>query len=310
MDFDSFSGFLRNDLVKDIGSKPQQFKDSVLLIAERLHQKLDLAKDHLIKNGVQAFEKEDKEKVLHLEINDDSTRNVKNKISDLVASLDGMLKKTEFMDESIRSIKEDSITKLLTLRKGELLFAIGRKFEIKVNGKSNADVGWKVPQNKNYSTVDTNDDSKLTIFGTGCYNYYQTNIEFITEDVEIEFITNGYEPNNNFYFGVRNEVTDPNSNCMCCNPASVTFFRSSGCVTYLGTSTTENRLMYGNSAKSDVKIRIKLLLSDADNKRVYFEVNENGECGPYALKGERFILTSGSCGTCSGYIKIDSAVLI
>lgn len=309
-DFNSFAQFLKEDLKRDMDSKPHQFKEAVQSIADKLHKKLDIAKEHLISNGIAAFEKEDKEKLSHLNVIEDSKKNVKDKIGDLVSSLDEMLKKTEFMDEAIRTIKEESINKLLMLRKGELLFKIGRKFELKVDGKSRIDLGWKNPQNKNFSKVEDGDDTKLNIYGNSCYNYYQTNVEFTDEDVEVEFLTNGYEASNYFYFGVRNETTDVNNNCMCCTPASVTYFRPSGYVCFNGTGITENKLTFNNSSRSDVKIRIKMLLSDASNKRVYFEVNENGESGPYALKGERFIITSGSCNNCTGFIKIESALLV
>jgi len=233
------------------------------------------------------------------------TKNIQSKVHELVASLDGMLKRTEFLDESIKQIKEEPTQKLIISRKGVIDFSMTRKFQLKVDGKAFADLKWKTPQNKpTYSNIDSTDSYKLNITGNCCYNYYQTDKDFTSEDVEVELVTNGYQSSNYFYFGVRNETTDPNNNCMCCTPASVTYFRSSGLVCVNGSSFTENKLVFSNTSRAEVRIRIRLMCSE---KKVYFEVNGGGECGPYNLTGSRFTVTSGSCNECSGFIRIDSS---
>ena len=303
--------FLKKDALKDQDLKPEQFKEAVKKIANSLHDKINLAKERLVDYGIKAFEKEDKLVSSSFSLPDEEAnkgKNIKLKVHELVASLDGMLKRTEYLDDAIKQIKDEPFDKLLVTRKGVIDFKMTRKFELKVNGKLNADLKWKSPQNKpTYSAIDTSDDSILKIMGNCCYNYYQTDKEFSTEDVEVELVTNGYQVSNYFYFGIRNETTDPNNNCMCCTPSSVTYFRSSGLVCYQGSSVTETKLSFTNTGRQEVRIRMRLMCSE---KKVYFEVNGQGECGPYTISGSKFTFTSGSCNECSGFIRIDSAQII
>jgi hypothetical protein len=310
--YTEFLNFIKEDFNNDSKLKPVHFKNALDKIAKNLHEKIDKAAEELEKNGIEAFEKEEKEKgtteVIALP-EDNPKLDVKMKIHNLVSSLDQMLKRTEYLDEAIRQIQEDPLKKLLNVNKNnELLFNLTRKFELKIKGKVSADLGWKTVQNKNYSNIDSNDSSNLKIYGTSCYNYYQTDKEFADEDVEVVFLTNGYQVSDYFYFGVRNEATDVNSSCMCCSPSTVTYFKSNGQVFEQGSSRTESKLCHNNSAAKEIRIRIKLVLSDPLNKKVFFEVNDNGECGPYKLQGSKFTVVSGSCNTCNGYIKIESAL--
>lgn len=307
--YSDFLTFLNQDFENDNKLKPQQLKAALEKISSQLHANLDKAKDNLITYGIKAFEKEEKDKTDIKIPEQNSKDDIKLKIHQLVESLDLMLKRTEYLDDSIKQVQEDPIDKLLYVNRknNELEFRQTKKFQLKVEGKVNIDLGWKSVQNKSYSTVDSKDPSKLNIFGNSCYNYYQTDKEFVDEDVEIVLLTNAYQVNDYFYFGVRNETTDPNNNCMCCSPSSVTYMKSSGNVYEKGNNKTENLLNYQNSSRKEIKIKIRLSLSDPSNKCVYFEVDEKGECGPYSLGGSKFTVTSGSCNECNGYIKIDSA---
>lgn len=303
--------FLQKDLENDGKHKPDQFKEAVESLRSVLHDKVNQAKERLTDYGIKAFQKEDKkftdDNSLQ-KIDEDSTKDVKTKVHDLVASLDGMLKRTEFLDDSINLLKNEPIENLLVSNKGVIDFKMTRKFQLKVEGKCLVDLGWLTPQNKpSYSEVDSKDNQKLIIKGTSCYNYYQTDKEFTDENVEVLFLTNGYQANNYFYFGIRNEQNQPNNHCMCCNPASCLFLRANGNISVNGSSTSNSKLNFHFQPKDDHRIKIRFMGSE---KKVYFQVNDNDECGPYILSGNRFTLTSGSCNSINGYIKIDYAQFI
>lgn len=309
--FDDIIKFLKQEMVVDSEKKPEQFKEALEKVRTILHDKVNVAKERLIDYGTQAFQKEDKKFTSNFTIEEkeeDKTKNIKSKVHDLVSSLDGMLKRTEFLDDSIKLIKEESTQNLLACRKGVLDFKITRKFQLKVDGKSLIDLGWKNPQNKpTYSTIDTKDPATLNINANSCYNYYQTDKEFTDENVEVMFVTNTFQSNYYHYFGIRNESNDPNNNCMCCSPASVTYFKTNGYVYQNGTSLTENKLNFNNTERAEFRVRVRFLGSE---KKVYFEINEMGECGPYTITGSKFTFTSGSCNECHGFIRIDYCQLI
>ena len=305
--------FLKDDYMKDQKTKPEQFSQALKLISEKLHKSIDKAKEELIEYGIKAFEKEHSSKKNDTQgIPNDEGKDVKLKIQDLLASLDNILSRTEYLDDSIKQIQEEPIDKLLIIRKNELSFKQTRKFMLKSIGKVSAEISWLKVQNKpTFSTIDSGDDSNLKIHANGCYNYFATDKSFESEDVEIRIITNCYQVSNYLYFGVMNDTTVPNSNCMCCNPASVTYFRPmAGTVVCNAVSTTENKLMYNNSSRSEFSITMRLMLSDPSNKHVYFQINDNDEVGPYKVIGSRFTFTSGSCNDCSGFMKIESSNFI
>ena len=302
--------FLEKDIQKDNELKPEQFKEACEALRAILHDKVNLAQERLVEYGTKAFEKEDKkfqEENQFKKIDDDSTKDVKSKVHDLVASLDGMLKRTEFIDDSITTLKNEPLDKILVSRKGEIDFKMTRKFQLKVEGKCLFDISWLNPQNKpNFSDIDTKDNTVLNVHATSCYNYYQLDKEFTDENVEVTFVTDCYQSSNYFYFGVRNETNQPNNHCMCCNPASCLFFRVNGKVSINGTTRSEPKLNM-HFKKDDHRVKIRLMASE---KQVYFTVNDNEECGPYALSGNRFTVTSGSCNTLNGTIRIESAQFI
>ena len=301
--------FLKQDHNKDQESKPEQLKDAISNIRSQLHDKINAAKERFIDLGIQAFEKEDKKFTTDNNLPDaNDSKDIKTKVHDLVACLEGMLKRTELIDESIRQVKEESLKNLLVVRKGVLDFKMTKKFSLLVQGKVLCDLDWKQPQNKpSYSTLDTSDKTKLKIHGNSCYNYYQTSQEFSNEDIYAEFITNCHQVSSYFYFGVRNEINDPNNNCMCCAPSSVTYFKSNGNLYVNGSSSTEERLNFTNSSRSEYKVKVRLQPTE---KKVYFEVDDRGECGPYTLFGSRWTITFGSCNECNGFIKIGDTYYI
>lgn len=300
--------FLKKDCEKDFEKKPEQLKEILEEIRSVMHDKIDAAKDRLIDFGVKAFEKEDsKFSEMNTEKEEDKDKDIKLKVHDLVASLDSMLKRTEYLDDSIIRVKEDPLESLLVNRKGVIDFKMTRKFQLRVQGKCSIDLAWKNPQNKpTYSSIDSKDSSLLNVHASSCYNYYQTDKEFTDENVEVTFITNCYQSNGYLYFGVRNETNLPDSHCMCCNPNSVTFFRSNGKVVVNGNNKNENKLSINKSGQEN---RIKVRLNSVD-KEVFFEVNDKGECGPYKITGTRFVITSGSCNTLNGFIRIEDAQFV
>lgn len=301
--FNDVSAFLKESYVKDLKSVPEKYFKVLEEIRSTLHQKVDEAKDRLIEYGTKTFQKEDKEFGSQMSLEDDSKKDVKTKVHDLVASLDMMLKRTEHIDESIKQLKEEKIEKLLVSSKGEINFRMFRKFKKAVDGKSLVELNWAKTQNKSQSShINTGDETELIVHANCCYNYYQTDRVFTEDNIVVEFLVKDCTKSDQyFYFGVSNESNQPDSHCMCCSPASVTYFNCNGYVYQNGSSTLESKLTHSSGER---RIRVRLMCSE---KTVYFQLNENDECGPYKLTGTKFKVVSGSCNSLNGTIKIEDS---
>ena len=301
--FNDISAFLKESYVKDLKSVPEKYFKVLEEIRSTLHQKVDEAKDRLVEYGSKTFQKEDKEFGSQMSLEDDSKKDVKTKVHDLVASLDMMLKRTEHIDESIKQLKEEKLEKLLVSSKGEINFRMFRKFKKAVDGKSLVELNWAKTQNKTQSShINTSDETELIVHANCCYNYYQTDTTFTEDNIVVEFLVKDCTKTDQyFYFGVSNESNQPDSHCMCCSPASVTYFNCNGYVYQNGSSTLESKLVHSGGER---RIRIRLMCSE---KNVYFQLNENDECGPYKLTGTRFKIVSGSCNSLNGTIKIEDS---
>lgn len=303
--FNDVSSFLKESYAKDLKSVPEKYFKVLEEIRSNLHQKVDEAKDRLIDYGTRTFLKEDKDFGSQMSIEDDSKKDVKTKVHDLVASLDLMLKRTEHIDDSIKQLKEEKVEKLLVSNKGVINFRMFRKFQKAVEGKSVVELNWARTQNKSQSShLNTSDETELIVHANCCYNYYQTDKTFTSTDdnVIVEFLVKDcVKSDQYFYFGIANEQNVPDSHCMCCSPASVTYFNCTGYVYQNGSSTMESKLVHNSGER---RIRVRLMCSE---KKVYFQLNDNDECGPYNLSGTRFKFVSGSCNTLNGTIKIEDA---
>lgn len=301
--FNDISAFLKESYVKDLKSVPENYFKVLEEIRSTLHQKVDEAKDRLIDYGTRTFQKEDKDFGSQMSLEDDSKKDVKTKVHDLVASLDMMLKRTEHIDESIKQLKEEKLEKLIVSSKGEINFRMFRKFKKAVDGKSLVELNWAKTQNKSQSShINTSDETELIVHANCCYNYYQTDKTFTEDNIVVEFLVKDCTKTDQyFYFGVSNETNQPDSHCMCCSPVSVTYFNCNGYVYRNGSSTVESKLTHSGGER---RIRVRLMCSE---KSVYFQLNDNDECGPYKLTGTRFKIVSGSCNSLNGTIKIDDS---
>ena len=305
--FQDIVEFLKGEHKLSSESCPLTLKDSIIEIRSKLHDSLNSARNRLIEYGIKVFEKQSKnfDKYSIIENDENNSKDVKSKVHDLVASLEGMLKRTELIDNTINMIKELPTKQLLKSNKGILDYKMTRNFALMLESKSVCEIGWLNPQNNTSNSSQSSEDTKkLNVHSTTCYNYFQTNKEFKNEDnIFIEFTTNINQTASTFYFGIKNENVVPSSNCMCCSISNATYFKSNGQLYVNGTSTTENKLNWTNPSRVDYNVSIRLVCS---LKKVYFEVNGQGECGPYDLTGTSWTITSGSCGECRGYINIEN----
>lgn len=310
--FNQICELLKVELSEDVKNKPKIFNELLDKLQSKIEEDINLASEELIEYGIRAFEKEIKNDKKDLDENKGqlgSSGDINQKLHDLIASLDKIISKTEFMDLAIEKLNNESNDKLLVYRKDRLEFILTREFKIK-SGSNLIDVKWKTNQNKpEFSIISNTDPTLLTMKGNGCYNYYSTDTIFTNENVEMTFSAKYSQNDYYIYFGIYNESTNLNSNCMCCSPNSVTYIKLNGYVYEMGTSIFETKLN-SSSSKGEINVKIRLMLSDSKKKEIFFEVNNNGECGPYKITGSRFTFTSGSCNVSSGNIRIESAVLV
>ena len=302
-----------------------EFKQIVRDRIKKIHEQLDVKKEEIIKLALEAYEKETsgevdpkeeeiKRKILKgkkeekkEEVNPES---FKGKIQSLVANLDGVLHKTESLEETIKVFKESNLSQLLELKDGDFYFKPERKLKYILMGKVFWDLGWSTSMNKpQNSDIDKTDPNQLNVHANSCYNYYQTNKPIVDENVLVVLETNIYKTDGYLYFGIMNENLQPNNNCMCCTIRDCTYIRSSGYVVEQGKQNNNNKVNFSSKkGESETIVEIRVL---GKEKECYFKVNDEEEQGPFKLPtGDKFYITSGSCNTANGTIKIISSLII
>jgi len=229
-----------------------------------------------------------------------------NKVHDLLANLELIVKRTEFIDESILKIKNSKVSELFSLSKiNGIDFKLTRKLELMAKGVVTGDIGWNPIQNHMEAChINEDEPNILEVHTTNCYNYFMTNKSFKDENVEIEFRTNMSQCNDNCFFGISNERLQPNSNCLCSSSSECTYFNYVGSVMVNGSSigSTGNELECKFSDKTtEYSVRVRLM---AQEKNCYFQVDEKAEKGPFQLKGDSFTIFAGACSQTKCFIKI------
>jgi len=173
-------------------------------------------------------------------------------------------------------------------------------------GKNFIPLAWNpIGIKSNMAYINEISKNELIVKGTSCYNYITLNKEFTNENCEIVFAVNATQQNNYFYFGVLNELVNTSSNCMCCNIKNAWYFQNNGNL-HLDSITQMNQYLAHNSLIQGEfnQIKFRLELKDDKSKKVYFQINDNIECGPFIIHGSKFRVCTGSCNSSSGNVII------
>lgn len=298
-----------------------EFKQIVKDRLKEVHEKLDKKRDELIKLALEAYNKEisgivdpKEEELIKKVIKSDKKEEVevanpttfKGKIKSLIGDLDSVLDKTQSLEETIKIFKENNLSQLLEFKDGDFFFKHERKLKYRLMGKVYWDLGWSKNMNKpTNSDIDKTQEKVLNVHSNSCYNYFTTDKPITEESVLVIFETNIQKSDGYFYFGVANEMIDYNNNCMCCTTNNCTYIRCNGTYIESAQSKTNNSVRFDQGSSHIIEIRVL-----GKEKKVYFKVDEFEEQGPYTMTGSKFTITSGSCNTANGLIKIVSSVLV
>lgn len=300
----------------------EEFKQIVKDRLSLIHKKLDEKKEQLIKLAIDAYEKEisDKSNPEEEEIKKKILKNrkddkkevidpesFKGKVKSLIDNLDTVLEKTKAMEETVNVFKTSKLNALVEIKDDDFYFKHQRKLEYILKGKVYWDLGWSDSMNKpTNSDVDKTDPKQLNVHSNSCYNYFTTDKPISEENVLVTLETNIIKTDGYFYFGVTSDTNNYNGNCMCCTISQCTYMRSSGYIISKSISTTNTNLKYDSGSLITIEIRVL-----GKDKQVYFRVNDNEEQGPYDLPtSEKYLITSGSCNSANGYIKLVSSLII
>lgn len=230
----------------------------------------------------------------------------KGKINGLIGTLKNVLAKTETLEETITVFKEKKLNELLEIKDNDFLFKIERRLKFKLLGKVFWDLGWSAGQNKpTNSDISKEDEKQLNVHSNSCYNYFITDKQIKDEIVLVSFETNIIKTDNYFYFGVVNSSVSYNNNCMCTTISNAVYIRSNGVLVENSTSKTFTNLRFDSGSTNIIEVKV-----DGKEKKVYFRVNDSEEEGPFSISGDSFTVTSGSCNTANGYIKLVSSIII
>lgn len=230
----------------------------------------------------------------------------KSKIKGLIGTLKEVLTKTETLEETITVFKEKKLNELLEIKDNDFLFKIERRLKFKLLGKVFWDLGWSPNQNKPVnSDISKDDDKQLLVHSNSCYNYFITDKSIKDEVVLVTFETNIIKTDNYFYFGVVNSNVSYNNNCLCTTIGNAVYIRSNGILVENSTTKTYNSLRFDTGTNNTIEVKV-----DGKEKKVYFRVNEKEEEGPFSISGDTLTITSGSCNTANGYIKLVSSLII
>ena len=281
------------------------FKAIVHNKMQSYHVKLEKKKNELIELAFQAHINELQK------VNSDDNKNrteltFNDKIKNLIGMVDGIISKTEVLESTMNLFKEQKLNQLIELKNDDFNILCMSKLKFKAFGRTKYDIVWAEVQNKSKnSSIDINDSNKLIINANECYNYYVLNKILIEESLLIEFDSTVSQASGYLYFGIMNENNLVNSNCMCSNIKNCFYLRSNGYVYIGGNSTYYAQLKFHDLSKA--KVAIKVILSE---KRIWFSVNDCEEVGPFTIEGSLFTVTSGTCNSASGYIRISNSVII
>ena len=309
-----------------------EFKAVVRERLSEIHKKLDVQKDIIIGMATDVYNKEielikssdesdkkkketkkeskkdEEEEVKKEDLSKEALENLefKQKIKGLIGNLQNIISKTDSLEETVKVFKEDKLSKLIEIKDNDFKFKYERKLKFKLQGKTLFDLGWAKDQNKPVnSDVDKDDETVLNVHSNSCYNYFVTNNPIKDDIVRVVLETDISKTDGYFYFGVTTPTQVFNSYCMCCTCAGVTYIKSNGYYVQSSTSTVNTNLKFESTANV-IEITV-----DAKEKKCYFKVNDFDEQGPYNLPtGEEFLITSGSCNTANGKIKIVSSMVI
>lgn len=314
----------------------EEFKNIVKERMKEIHQKLDNQRDKIIDMAMKVYNKEiekskdtdkieenkpevkkeesetkkeekpEEKKEEEISPQEADNKLFKSRIKGLVDQLNGILTKSEALEETVSVFKNSKLNQLLDIKENDFVFKHERKLQYRILGKVAFGLGWSDTQNKpGNSDIDKDDASVLNVHANSCYNYYITDKIINDETVVTIFETDIAKSDGYLYFGVTTKNQNHNSYCMCCTCAGVTYIRSSGYIVEQSKSVSNQELNY--SSGSNI-IEIKVC---GKEKEVYFKVNDKQEQGPYTLPGEgEWVLTSGSCNSANGKIKILSSIVI
>ena len=159
--------------------------------------------------------------------------------------------------------------------------------------------------NTNVGTVEYDDKSKINVNANCCYNYYLLNLKKskTTGIVNVTFETDIIKTDGYFYFGVINNEVSLDKNCMCCIINNATYIQSTGQIIENGIEILDkiHNLRFLNTGINKIYLKV-----DFSEKKIYFSVNSSALEGPYNLIGNNFTITSGTCNSANGYIKVIS----
>lgn len=321
----------------------EEFKSIVRARVKEIHEKLDAKKQDIIKLALEAYEKdsttlleqnkpnadkpteekkpeevqadapkteepEKKETIPELKKPEEVIKSddFKCKVNGLIETLNDILIKTKTLEETITVFKEKKLNELIEIKDNDFLFKIERRLKFKLLGKLFWDLGWSTNQNKPVnSDISKEDDKQLNVHSNSCYNYFVTDKPITDEVVLVTFETNIIKTDNYFYFGVVNSSVSYNNNCLCTTIGNAVYIRSNGILVENSTTKTINNLRFDTGTNNTVEVKV-----DGKEKKVYFRVNDKEEEGPFTISGENLIITSGSCNTANGYIRLVSSIII
>jgi hypothetical protein len=298
-----------------------EFTAAVKERMKEIHEKLDKKREELIALTLEAYNKEicSVENPEEIEIRKKVLKNKKKKVEDevdpnsfkgkinsLIENLEGVMEKSKSLEETVNIFKSSNLNKLIDFKDGDFYFTHERKLKYMLMGKINWDLGWSKSMNKPVnSNIDLNDSSKLNVTSNSCYNYLTTDKEITDENVLVVLETDITKTDSYFYFGLANELLSRDGSCMCGSPANCTYIKSTGYVVCNSANNPNSNVKFDNDGVKTIEIRVL-----GKDKEVYFKVNDFDEQGPFALNGSRWTITSGSCNSANGYIKIISSIIV
>lgn len=298
-----------------------EFKLAVKERMKEIHDKLDKKREELIQLTLEAYNKEmnTEESVEEAELKKKVLRNkkksvedvvdpnsFKGKIHNLINNLEEVMEKSKSLEETVSIFKQSKLNQIIDFKDGEFYFIHERKLRYRLLGKVHWDLGWSTSMNKpTNSNIDKVDSSKLNVTANSCYNYFTTDKEITDENVLVTFETDIAKTDGYFYFGLANETLSKDNNCMCSSIANCTYIKSSGYSVCNSSTIFNANLRYDPDGIKTIEVRVL-----GKDKEVYFKVNENEEQGPFALTGTKWTITSGSCNSASGYIKLLSSIVV
>lgn len=230
------------------------------------------------------------------------------KLEQLINSIDNLLAKTSKIDGLINLFKSGNLDSLFRINKdGNIIFKKMRTLSVNNFNKKQLGIEWDTKDQSNKVVVNSNEAEKIVINSTSCYNWFRTNMWLEDEDFVIEFENNIVHGNYCWYIGIHNQtLTNYSGTCMCCSPANAFYLKCNGHVYISGKSTKYEQLNYQNKTSNSI-VTMRCHLSE---KKIWFQVNDEEEQGPFTITGNKFRVIAGSCNNCTGTCTITSCYLV